>query len=357
MLQNTLDSWHFFLNGATGDCISLLTQCMGISKYSPEAVLEHLFQSSYNGVELSYEGYLFDICKKRTGLSDALPIEEMEDRILVDIFNTAIKRCSEDERDLLLDLLNRAPAMDKFLLPGIILSLCGPYYKQLDFMIWPFRLDRQQYQALERIRYRVSIPYSDWEPTVFIAFHRSHAFNHDSDQECPTNEQDIYAIPEDIFTSVVKSKRPFIEKPLLEEFRTDPARFRTLITRMIEWSGHPTRDNVETLLRVLTGYPFESNQEKILWDGRKIRILLYCVKFMYDNKRAAYGKGKFHVILANTEWDPNVMGEDHTFTDANQVSHYIADGTNKGIPHEVLRTLYDLYPTRYTDPNKHMSNK
>ena len=373
MLQNTLNSWQFFLNEATGDCISLLNQCLGINEYNPQAVLVHLFQRSYNGVELSYEGYLFDICQKRTGVPEALPIEEMEDRVLIDIIYTAIKRCTEDERDLLIDLLglgdntdkqsfkkvllNRAPAMDKFLLPGIILSLCGPYYKQLDFMTWPFRLDRQHYQALERIRHHVGITYSDWEPTVFIAFHRCHVFKHDSDQECSANEEDIYAIPEDLFSSIVKSKRPFIEKPLLEEFRSDPVRFKTLITRMIEWSGHPTRSNVETLLRVMTGYPFESDQEKLLWDGRQIRVLLYCVKFMYDNKRAASGRGKFQVILDNTEWNPDVKQGDRTLTDANEVSHLIGDGTKKSIPHEVLRTLYGLYPTRFTNPDKHMSNK
>lgn len=196
MLQNTIDSWRFFLEDATGDCIALLAQSLGTNDYTPEAILNRLFQKDCKGNELPYEGYLFDLCKKRGLLSDALPIERMEDHILVVIVSTALKRCTEDERDCLVDLLgfgdsldkksfekallDRTPSMDKFLLPAIILLLCGPYYKSLDFMTWPFRLDRQQLLTIGRAGDHAEIPYSDWIPLVFITFRRSKWYSTDT---------------------------------------------------------------------------------------------------------------------------------------------------------------------------------
>lgn len=202
MLQNTIDSWGFFLENATGDCIFMLAESLGANRYSPEAILNRLFQQEYKGNELSYEAYLFDLCRKRGLLSESLPIERMEDHILVNILSTTTKRCTEDERDCLVDLLgfgnsldkksfskellDRAPSMDKYLLPSILLLLCGPYYKNLDFMTWPFRLDRQQLSTIGQAQNHAKIPNSDWIPLVFISFHRSRWYSSDTGSNSQT---------------------------------------------------------------------------------------------------------------------------------------------------------------------------
>ena len=192
MLQNTIDSWNFFFKDATGDCIALLSQSMRVNEYMPEAILEKLFRDCFHGTELSYEGYIFETCKKKGLLYRDLPLERMEDCLLVNILSSAVKRCTEDERDLLLDLLglednlakgpltkvllDRAQSMDRFLMPAIILLLFGPYYRRLDFLTWPFRLDRNQLRTIEQAHYHVDISYSDLPPTIFIVLNRKNRF-------------------------------------------------------------------------------------------------------------------------------------------------------------------------------------
>ena len=231
MLQNTINSWRFFLEGATGDCIAMLAQSLGTNCYSPEAILNRLFQQEYKGNELSYEAYLLDLCRRRGLLSESIPIERMEDHILVNVLSTAVKRCTEDERDCLVDLLgfgdaidkksfsnallDRAPSMDKYLLPSIILLMCGPYYKSLDFIMWPFRLDHQQELTIGQTQIHASIPYSDWIPLIFISFHRSRWYSSGTVSNC----QPQVPVMEET-TRIRKVGRP-IENWLTETYRVD----------------------------------------------------------------------------------------------------------------------------------------
>lgn len=163
----------------------------------------------------------------------------------------------------------------------------------------------------------------------------------------------IFQIPDDLFSIATKSKKPYLDFPLRDEFTQNLAHFKDFIEYMTELSGHVTRDNVETLLRILTGYPFSTQQEKLLWDGRQIRALLYIIKFMFPSSPGK-GKKKYQPIIENTVFDPEVNSNDETYLleQPNRITSIIKDGHMAGIPISVLKDLYNLYPTVYTNPDK-----
>ncbi len=165
-----------------------------------------------------------------------------------------------------------------------------------------------------------------------------------------TLPKDIYDIPEDIFSNKVKTLFPCIGILPRKEFRDDLSRFRDFIRWMTQWSGHPTRENVETILRVLTGYPFGAIQEKILWDGRQLRTLLYIVKYMFDSKPGRGQEKKYSIVLDNTTFEPAVddyFDKEHLLAPESRVeiSHRIGGG--KGVSPDIRKVLSDLYPTIY----------
>ena len=359
MQQSTINSWNFFLEHATGDIIFQLSQQLYCSFYSPSEILTELFKRYCGGLELPYEGLLLEFLPKK---SDALQytssVEQLEDAFLVDVIHTSINRCTEDERYVLMDilgldakarkkeiavrLLSRAESMDRFLLPGAAMLLINPrYYKNVDFMTWPFHLDLHRFHTLEQIQDHVPISDATAICILLITFHRGYIYA----SSLSDDTKDIYSIPPDLFSSPVKSLLPYVGILPRKEFVEDISRFKELIQRMTEWSGHPTRENVETMLRVLTGYPFESLQEKIIWDGRQFRTLLYIVKYMYDSKP---GRGlkekKYPIILENTVFDPGVDPVDLQLFE-NDISKQI--GYGKGVSKEIKTVLHDLYPTIY----------
>ena len=361
MLQSTINSWNFFLENATGDIIFQLSQQLYCKCYSPSDILTELFDRYCDGLELPYEGLLLKYFpEKYDALKQNSPIELLEDVFLVDVIHTSINRCAEDERDLLLDILgfesnvkkkdvavrliSRAESMDRFLLPGVAMLLINPkYYKTVDFASWPFRLDHYQLYTLEQIRNHVPISHIVAICILLISFHRSsiYAAPH------PEAAKDIYSIPPDIFSNPAKSLLPYVGILPKKEFVEDITRFRELIQRMTEWSGHQTRENVETMLRVLTGYPFEASQEKIIWDGRQFRTLLYIVKYMFDSKPGrGLKENKYPIIMNNTLFDPDVDPVDFKmFQTTEDMSKQI--GYGKGVSREIKNVLHGLYPTIY----------
>ena len=379
MLPSTIDSWRFFLQDASGDYVYLLSQALGSNSYSPDALLNIIFNREFKGIEVSYDGYLHEHCRRQNREFRSSSIESMEDLILIDIINTAIKRCPEDEKDLLLNLLGigddvekkaftevlskRALSMDKFLLPGIALLLFLPISSISHFFTLPFRLDRNQDNTFGQIRRHTSVPDSDRAAVVLIGARRSYSYNgvnsKTEGQEIGKEliSDGIVNIPEDIFTVIPKTYEPFIGITIREEFVDDRERFQEFIHYLIQLSGHVSKENAETLLRILTGYPFPVKQKKLLWDGRQFRSLLYVIKFMYKPKE---GKGlRYSIILENSEFEPAVDSyEWKQIVELHKdFSNSIGNGIGKRISRLVLQRLYDLYPTVYTNPNSPVREK
>ena len=380
MLQNTINSWKFFLEGSSGDCIYQLAERLNCKLTSPAAILTKLFNDYSGGIELSYEAFLFDILKKQYGeTAQVKDVENIEDALLVNIIHSAIKRCPEDERDVLLgylglpgnldkaeikkELTERAPSMDRFLLPGVALLLVDPrfYFDKYEAIRWPFYVDHRQFEDFWKVLCkRVSYGNELEMAILLIACHRVFIYQPDQKSQESFSEEILFDLPDDLFTIQPKTQKPYIDVPPREEFTTDLSHFKEFISYLLELSGHISRDNAETILRVLTGYPFESKQEKILWDGRQYRALFYAVKFMFKAKDGRRPKGKtYPVILNNTVYEPEVEDrlEWNAFANTEDFSNRIGDGIGKGISPLVLKKLYDLYPTVYTNPEKHVRKR
>ena len=253
--------------------------------------------------------------------------------------------------------------MDKFLLPGIALLLFLPISSISHFFTLPFRLDRNQDNTFGQIRRHTSVPDSDRAAVVLIGARRSYSYNgvnsKTEGQEIGKEliSDGIINIPEDIFTVIPKTYEPFIGITLKEEFMDDRERFQEFIHYLIQLSGHVSKENAETLLRILTGYPFPVKQKKLLWDGRQFRSLLYVIKFMYKPKE---GKGlRYSIILENSEFEPAVDSyEWKQIVELHKdFSNSIGNGIGKRISRLVLQRLYDLYPTVYTNPNSPVREK
>lgn len=198
MLQSTINSWSFFLDNASGDCLSHLAQSLDCHSYSPSDILNKLFKDNGDGTELSYDSFLYTNCRNLLSNVDYSPsVEQMEDTILVDLIYSTIKRCPEDEKDLLLDLLGlngsidkdaivkelsiRAASMDRYLLPGIALLIVAPqYYRRIDFMHWPFHLSSKQVKSLYSVRNHISYGDDTLTLIIIIAFHRSIVYSPES---------------------------------------------------------------------------------------------------------------------------------------------------------------------------------
>lgn len=191
MQQNTINSWGFFLDYASGDVLAQLASILNCHSYSPHDILNKLFEVYSDGVEFSYEGYLFSYLQRQNvGVKHLFSIEQMENAILAGIVSEAIKRCPEREGYLLLDLLGiegeivnssiskeviaSIESIDGFKLTGLALLLIDPhYYKRLDFVTWPFRLNSLQYEKLYHIQKYSSISNESTAIVLLIAFHRS----------------------------------------------------------------------------------------------------------------------------------------------------------------------------------------
>lgn len=229
-LSSTINSWNFFLDDAPGDALAQLSQILNCSIYSPEGLLDKLFERYCGGKELSYEQYLlYNLGKRSIDFGMDPTIENMEDAILSDVVYSAIKRCTEDEKDLLVDLLGfkgglgkkeigeelslRASSMDRFLLPAILMLLVDThYYRELSYAKWSFWLDPQQLSTLASAGSHARIGNEVLAIVVLISCRRNFVYseNKPAPEEAVSNErkvgdagEDICSIPEDIISNSV----------------------------------------------------------------------------------------------------------------------------------------------------------
>lgn len=365
MLQNTINSWGFFLKFRSSDVYEQLGDIFRNHPFSPEDYLNNIFDVYSEGIELSYQDYLLSYLRRGHKKDEQnRTIEQIEDTVLLNIIHSVMKKCTEDERDLLLDLLAydggsvekntiyerlsiRAATMDRFLLPGIALVLINPwYYGHLDYMNWSFRINSQQYETLKSIQQRAPLGDEAAVVAILIAYHRTSIYWDSIRIEHDTVDQ--FSIPDDIFGNHEITSLPCIGIKPKTEFMEDWSRFDEFVSLLSQWSGHPTTENTKVILRVLTGYPFETSQEKIMWDGRQLRTLLYIVKYMFKASRGRGRTGKtYSVIIDNTVFDPEVerLDQEYFLDDPTQISNQIGNG--KGVPLEKKKQLNRLYPSIY----------
>lgn len=148
--------------------------------------------------------------------------------------------------------------------------------------------------------------------------------------------EDMFSIPEDIFTRLDKSLNEFISVQIHDDIKNDLLRFESFIRFVSSISGLKyDRSDVETLLRVLTGYPFEDDLDKLRWHGDYAKNLFYVVKGFYKRNKRAY-----NTIVRATEFEsyrPDWVDDDDK-------SKYF---TQEKIDSTIVNTLSELYPTLY----------
>lgn len=156
---------------------------------------------------------------------------------------------------------------------------------------------------------------------------------------------DIFNLPEDLFTRKELTSKLFINKPLPAEIKEDLTKFKKFIKYVSSLSGCKyERADVETLLRILTGYPFENDREELIWDLRNQRNLYYVIQGLYRGKHGAYESISNATSFVNEEKTTDYFEGEKRLEKLKDKSKYI---DIKFIDIEVVKTLNGLYPTLY----------
>lgn len=147
---------------------------------------------------------------------------------------------------------------------------------------------------------------------------------------------DIFNLPDDLFTRKDLTSKPFINNPLPAEVKKDINKFKEFIEYVSSLSGCKyERADVETLLRILTGYPFENDRDELIWDSRNGRDLFYVIKYLFKGKH-----NKYDVVFENTTF---VNGK-IAFDKGGDISK---EFTPQNIDIDVVNKLNNFYPNLY----------
>lgn len=148
---------------------------------------------------------------------------------------------------------------------------------------------------------------------------------------------DIFSIPKDIFTRRDKSSNEFIRANIHDDIKNDLRQFEDFIRFVSSISGlRYERSDIETLLRVLTGYPFEEeNGKELRWHGAYVKNLFYVVQGFYKRNKNAYST--IERALEKNEHTPDWV------YDPDKSKYFTRDK----IDPYIVKALNELYPSHY----------